>query len=484
MGGALSENLSQVDGRAATQGQSPFRGYLIAATERAFHTATEADPSRVHSRDSWVTMPSSLPTSGPTAIDPALIPARPVRFAAVVSHPIQHYAPMFRDLAAVPNVVVRVLYCCDWGVREYADPDFAATVAWDVPLLDGYDSEFLPVRRRPEALTFREVDNPAVGERLAAFAPDVVWLHGYGFRTLWRARGWCVRQGHVRSLLFGDSELLHRRSLPRRVLKCLFLRWYYRPIDGFITIGDNNEAYYRHYGVPDEKLFRGACPVDVARFRQAIDAAPTDSRRLLRQRFGLAEDAVVVLFSGKFIARKRPMDVVRAVATCRSASSVPVQALLIGSGPDEPALRAEIRHFGAQDVVRLSGFINQAEMPLVLQAGDIMAVSSDMDPHPLVVAEAMAVGNPIVASDRVGCVGPTDAARPGINAVVYPCGDTVALAEAIRSLAEDPGRRRRMASASLELAWTQDTRACVRGVLRAIRAFGLGASPTQPKGTG
>jgi len=404
----------------------------------------------------------------------ALIPSRPVRFAAVVSHPIQHYAPMFRDLAAVPNLVVRVLYCCDWGVREYADRDFGTTLAWDVPLLDGYESEFLPTPRRPAGISFREVDNPTVGERLAAFAPDVVWLHGYGLRTLWRARSWCVRQPRVRTVLFGDSELLHHRSQVKRFLKRLVLRWYYRPIDGFITIGDNNEAYYRHYGVPDARLFRGSCPVDVSRFRKAIETAPPDSRRAMRRRFGLEDGAVVVLFSGKFISRKRPLDVVRAVAACRGGPGVPVQALLIGSGPEEAVVRAETGRLDAADVVRFSGFINQAEMPLVLQAGDIMAVPSDMDPHPLVVAEAMAAGNAIIASDRVGCVGPTDAARPGVNALVYPCGSVPALAEAIRTLAGDTALRQRLASASLELVWTQDTSACVHGVLQAIRAFGLG----------
>lgn len=410
----------------------------------------------------------------PPSIPPALVPLRPVRFAAVVSHPIQHYAPMFRDLAAIRGMVVRVLYCCDWGVREYVDRDFGTALAWDVPLLEGYESEFLPARRRPVAISFMQIDNPTVGERLAAFRPDVVWLHGYGLRTLWRARHWCVRNG-VRTLHFGDSELLHHRTPLKRMVKRLFLSWYYRPIDAFITIGDNNEAYYRHYGVPQAKLFRGACPVDVSRFRKAIEAAP-GSRRAMRRRFGLDEDAVVVLFSGKFIPRKRPLDTVRAVSTCQGTSKTRIQALLIGSGPGEPTIRAEIERLGAGGTVKLAGFVNQSEMPLVLHAGDMLVVSSDMDPHPLVVTEAMAAGNPIIASDRVGCVGPTDAARPGVNAIVYPCGDTAALAEAIRALAEDPDRRRHMAAASVDLAWTQDTLACVRGVLTAIRAFGLGAT--------
>ena len=75
------------------------------------------------------------------------------RFAAVVSHPIQHFAPMFRNLAQVPGFDVKVFYCCDWGVHEYHDPGFGKTIEWDVPLLDGYTYEFLPIARRPRDST-------------------------------------------------------------------------------------------------------------------------------------------------------------------------------------------------------------------------------------------------------------------------------------------------------------------------------------------
>src|SRR5437773_1139796 len=45
-----------------------------------------------------------------------------LRFAAVISHPIQHYSPVFRELARVPGVAVKAFYCCDWGVKPTHDP--------------------------------------------------------------------------------------------------------------------------------------------------------------------------------------------------------------------------------------------------------------------------------------------------------------------------------------------------------------------------
>jgi glycosyltransferase involved in cell wall biosynthesis len=226
--------------------------------------------------------------------------------------------------------------------------------------------------------------------------------------------------------------------------------------------------------VPQERLFRGAFPVDIARFRRAVQGQTAQQRSAERARFGLAADAIVALFVGKFIGIKRPLDLVDALGRLQGTQP-PVQALLIGSGELESAITTRIRELGLVERVRLAGFVNQAEMPRVLHAGDVLVMPSAVDPHPLVVTESMAVGNAIVASDRVGCVGPTDAARPGVNALVYPCGDVGALAEAIRTLAQDSALRQLMAEASIDLAWSQDTSACVRGVLQAIRALGLGA---------
>jgi len=61
-----------------------------------------------------------------------------------------------------------------------------------------------------------------------------------------------------------------------------------------------------------------------------------------------------------------------------------------------------------------------------------------------------------------------------VNALVYPCGDVGALAQAIGALAGDPALYRRMAAASLRLAPTQDVKATVASVLLALRQLRQG----------
>ncbi|MBK8640019.1 MAG: glycosyltransferase family 4 protein [Chromatiaceae bacterium] len=390
-----------------------------------------------------------------------------LRFAAVISHPIQHYSPVFRALATVPGLAVKVFYFCDHGVRDSFDPGFGQAFKWDVPLLDGYDHEFLRPGYSPASFGFREVDSPDLTHRLDAYRPHALWVHGYGQGISWRAVRWANRNGAA-ALYFGDSELVHVRSPLARTLKRLVLPAFFRRCDAFITIGDNNERYYRHYGVAPDRLFRGACPVDIGRFAAVRDQMSGDECGDVRRRFGLPAEAFVVALSGKLEPWKRPLDLAEAIARL-SDSPRPIAALFVGDGPLRGELEARIRQLGIAPRARITGFVNQSEIAQVLLAADALAVTSDRDAHPLSVTESLALGHPIIAADRVGCVGPTDTARPGVNALVYPCGDVGALAQAIGALAGDPGLYRRMAAASLRLAPSQDVKATVASVLLALR---------------
>lgn len=387
------------------------------------------------------------------------------RFAAVISHPIQHYAPIFRELAKVPGMQVKAFFFDSQGAEPTYDREFGCAFAWDVPLLEGYQYEFLGDAAGSARRSLFNAVCPRLIQRLAAFGPHAIWVHGYGHRSCRRTLGWA--NGRAATILFGDSELLRPRPLWRRLAKQLVLRRLFQRCDAFVTIGDNNEAYYAQYGVPPSKMFRGACPIDVRRFQDAVAAKDRPSRAQMRARFGLPEDGIVVVFSGKLIPLKRPGDLVQAVAELQRRG-VDAYALFIGDGPLRPDLQAQVEAAGLASRIRFSGFVNQREMPLVLECGDILAVTSDRDAHPLAVTESMAVGHPVVVSDRVGCVGPTDSARPRVNATVYPVGQVPALADALQALIQDAELRQRMSRASLELVKHQDVSVAVQAVLRAL----------------
>ena len=121
-----------------------------------------------------------------------------IRIAAVISHPIQHYAPVYRILARTPGIELRVFFCGENGVSRYRDEGFDADIAWNVPLTDGYAHDFLEPGRVLEGFGFNQVDSPRLNEALSRFTPDVVWIHGYGQRLAWRA--WFWARGRARTV--------------------------------------------------------------------------------------------------------------------------------------------------------------------------------------------------------------------------------------------------------------------------------------------
>jgi hypothetical protein len=78
-----------------------------------------------------------------------------LRLAYVVSHPIQYQAPLLRRLAEEPDIDLTVFFFSDHSVKGYADIGFGGVqVKWDIPLLDGYRYEFLPIVRHLKKKTF------------------------------------------------------------------------------------------------------------------------------------------------------------------------------------------------------------------------------------------------------------------------------------------------------------------------------------------
>ncbi len=373
-----------------------------------------------------------------------------LRLAVVVSHPIQYFAPWYRETAKLPGIQLQVFFCCDWGLREYVDPGFGVTVRWDIPLTDGYEHRFLSLRERPRRLTFAALDNPDIEEALASFAPDVLLVFGYAYRTHWRAVRW-ARRNNTLVLLYSDSQFGRRVALWKRPVKAFVVRRFYARVDGALAVGDSNLAYHMHYGLPAARIFRGCLPVDRERLLGAV--SDREAARLeVRRRFGIPPGAFVALFCGKLVSRKRPLDLARAVMAAEGET----WAMFVGDGPLAPELRRLARGCPRLVVV---GFVNQREIPRFFAACDALAMTSENEPHPVVVTEAACFGLPVVASDRVGCVGPADTARPGFNAMVYPCGDEEALADCLRVLRDDPALRKRLGEGSLSIAANHDATA-------------------------
>lgn len=389
------------------------------------------------------------------------------RVAIVVSHPIQHFCPLYRALSADGRVQLKVLFGSTAGARPYFDKDFNREVRWQSDLLDGFEHEFLPGAEGVTDLT-RSIENRALDQRLESYDPEVVVAYGFFHGISRAAYRWGRRRGR-RVLSIADSELRSSRGLLTRLRKRLTVPYLLRQVDGFLTVGDCNEAYYQHYGATAAQLFRSPFPID-AHALDAVLADRTANRTRVRQELGAAEGDCLALVVGKVTARKCPDHAVAALAwALERPGGRDLRLVVAGDGPALPGLESMARRVG-HGRVYLAGFVDVARLPAYYVAADLLVHPSSQDPHPLVLSEAICAGLPCVVSDRVGSVGPTDDVRPGENGLEYPFGSIEELGRCMVALAEDPVRRVAMGRRSTEIGAQRRMHASVDGFVKGVVA--------------
>ncbi len=350
--------------------------------------------------------------------------ARSPRLAVILSHPTQYYSPWFRWLAAHTALDLRVFYLWDFGVTARRDPNFQATVRWDVDLLSGYAHEFVPnTARDPGTHHFGGLRNPSLTRRLAAWRPEALLMFGYKWRAHLGALAWARRHG-VPVLFRGDSHFLGRGrpGWPTRTA----LRLLYAQFRAALPTGAANRDYFTTLGVPPEKLFFTPHAVDDTLFNP--DAPEHRARAAaLRADLKLAPGTRLVLFAGKFVPAKQPRELLAAfLARPRPGAAL----LFVGDGPDKATLLEAARAAPA-GAVHFLPFANQSEMPGRLLAADVFALPSRgfYETWGLAINEAMHMGVPCLVSDLVGCQ--RDLVEPGVTGWVFPAADPGGLARAL-----------------------------------------------------
>ncbi len=388
-----------------------------------------------------------------------------MRLAALLTHPIQYFAPLFRTLAAQPGLDLMVYYGSRRGTVPLLDPEFGQAFAWDVPLLEGYRYKFLPG-------LFREADNtsparqlnPSIMNEITPRRFDALWVHGYMGNTARLAILTALVKG-VPVLMRGESHL--RAAPPSAAKKCakyLALRALFRRLAGFLYIGALNKTYYQHFDVPESRLFWCPYTVDNAFFRRYAEAlAP--QRHELRGQWGIRDDRPLILFAGKLVAVKQPLLLLEAYRRVRRRRSCAL--LMAGDGPLRGELETEIRRSAIPDV-HITGFLNQTGIPNAYAAADLLALPSRAEPWGLVVNEAMNFSLPIVVSDRVGC-GP-DLVSSGVNGEVFEYNSADALERVLERCVSHPARLIDFGRASLQRIRQWGLPETARGITEALSA--------------
>jgi len=362
-----------------------------------------------------------------------------IRLAYLVSHPIQYQAPLLRRIAQEPDIDLTVFFGSDFSLRAYQDEGFGVDVKWDVPLLDGYRHQFLPVIRDDGTQTVTTPLNYGIYSALRGDASepgfDLLWVHGYAMVNALHGMLAAKALG-IPVLVRADMWLRDRpRSGPKLLLKKMFFQFLKNTVDGILAVGTLNAEYWQHYLGDEVPLFLMPYAVDNAYFQQRSREAVA-TRDELRQELGLEAGRPVILFASKLQQRKHCSDLVDAYAMLLKDGKTPLPYLVIvGDGEERAALEQKARTNGLTDI-RFCGFRNQSELPRFFDIASVFVLPARHEPWGLIVNEVMNAGRAVIITDDIGCQ--PDLVTNGIEGYVYPVRDVEALANALRRVLATP----------------------------------------------
>lgn len=119
--------------------------------------------------------------------------------------------------------------------------------------------------------------------------------------------------------------------------------------------------------------------------------------------------------------------------------------IIVGVGEEENELKALIKELKVKESVEMTGF--QSNPYPYIKASDIFCMASDFEGFSLVVAEALILGKPIVATS---CVGPIELLNNGEYGILTKCGDIEGLKKELKELILSEQIRRYYSNKSLE----------------------------------
>ena len=401
------------------------------------------------------------------------------KLAIVTTHAIQHFVPVYQRLAEHYGADLKVFYIGENGVKDSVDKDFGVSYSWDLPLLNGYNYDFINPGKIIQDFSFREVDCTKINHLLDDYQPDFVWLNGYWAMINWRvlikkrlSKFPLLKSKHqpVRLIYSSDSNLQDYRNWLKKVIKQVLVRFFIKHCDHYISVSEQNRRYLEHYGASPEKIEDACYPIDMQRLTTQRDALTQNDRNEIRAHYAINQDAFVVIFSGKLIDHKRPIDLIHALAQLKkNQHKQECVVLFMGDGDQRDELRLTAKQLGVDNQVVLAGFVNQSDIAKHLFAADVLALPSRKEPFGAVVSEALPFGLPIIAADQIGAVGEEDAAQPEKNALVYPWGDVDALAQAIARLSTDNALYKKFQQHSLSIVDANDADVYCQALLKFLQ---------------
>lgn len=210
--------------------------------------------------------------------------------------------------------------------------------------------------------------------------------------------------------------------------------------DRLIAVSPEVKEFHRSKtGVPEEKILVINNGVNVRAFSGYDEQA-----KQIRVEFGIAESAPLFGIVGRLKPQKNVAMFLMAAAEIIKLQP-DARFLIVGDGPLQSDLELQAKNLGISSSVIFAGM--RKDVPAILNALDVLVLSSLWEGLPVILLEAMAASLPVVSTTVDGVVG---VVQPDVTTLLVTTSDHKALANACLRLARDPDLREKMGQAGLQ----------------------------------
>ncbi len=347
--------------------------------------------------------------------------------------PTPYRLGVFKKIAERCDGEFRVGFCADAEPGRTWDLSFEGI---NFEIIDGFQWR-PPFQLNPFSIKI----NLKIINVLHSFKPDVVVMSGYTHPTIFLAVAYC----RIKKIPFGivseTNEHCSVTSGPRWWIKKRIIY----PIVHFMSIGlptgSQAENYFRKLGCKNISYFHFPNTPDIFPIKEVcISSQSIYEKKSIRKKYNLDEEMVIILFVGRLILAKNPIELVAAFKKLSSSKNPSAMLVIVGSGEQDKPIQESSKN---NPYIKKIPWLNKPKDVYELMAiADIFVLPSIHEPWGAVVNEALAAGCCVVTSNKVGSS--YDLIEHGVSGYIYESGNINQLAKILSILVESESIREKV----------------------------------------